>query len=86
MFQDQPAPPSPSSSSSYSSSPGGVVHYTCAKPPDILDFTRPSLPDIELEEEVAITIDGIQIVEDQAEEELPDHIQAMVNRAMEDIQ
>ena len=90
VFQDQPAPPSPSSSSSYSSSPGGVVHYTCAKPPDILDFTRPSLPDIELEEEVAITIDGIQIVEDQAEEEaeleLPDHIQAMVNRAMEDIQ
>ena len=96
VFQDQPAPPtppappSPSSSSSYSSSPGGVVHYTCAKPPDILDFTRPSLPDIELEEEVAITIDGIQIVEDQpgeeAEVELPDHIQALVNRAMEDIQ
>jgi len=78
------------SSSSYSSSPGGVVHYTCAKPPDILDFTRPSLPDIELEEEVAITIHGIEIVEDKPEEEadveLPDHIQAMVNKAMEDIQ
>ena len=90
VFQDQQPPPSPSSSSSYSSSPGGVVHYTCAKPPDILDFTRPSLPDIELEEEVAITVDGIQIVEDQAEEEaeveLPEHIQAMVNKAMEDIQ
>ena len=89
VFQDQ-QPPSPSSSSSYSSSPGGVVHYTCAKPPDILDFTRPSLPDIELEEEVAITIHGIEIVEDKPEEEadveLPDHIQAMVNKAMEDIQ
>ena len=88
VFEDQP-PPSPSRSSSYCSSPDGVVHYTCAKPPDILDFTRPSLPDIELEEEeVAITIDGIQIVQDQTEDEveleLPDHIQAMVNKAMED--
>lgn len=91
VFQDQPQPPPTcSSSSSSSSSPIGVVHYTCAKPPDILDFTRPSLPDIELEEEVAITIDGIQIVQDQTEEEvdveLPDHIQAMVNKAMKDIQ
>ena len=94
VFQDQPKPkPHPlssSSSSSCSSSPTGVVHYTCAKPPDILDFTRPSLPDIELEEEVAITIDGIQIVQEQTEEEaeveLPDHIQAMVNKAMKDIQ
>ena len=77
VFQDQP-----------SSSSSGVVHYTCAKPPDILDFTRPSLPDIELEE-VAITIDGIEIVNDKAEEvdvELPDHIQEMVNKAMKDIQ
>ena len=76
VFQDQP------------SSSSGVVHYTCAKPPDILDFTRPSLPDIELEE-VAITIDGIEIVNDKAEEvdvELPDHIQEMVNKAMKDIQ
>ena len=91
VFQDQPKPqPLSSSSSSCSSSPTGVVHYTCAKPPDILDFTRPSLPDIELEEEVAITIDGIQIVQEQTEEEaeveLPDHIQAMVNKAMKDIQ
>ena len=93
VFQDQPKPkpqPLSSSSSSCSSSPTDVVHYTCAKPPDILDFTRPSLPDIELEEEVAITIDGIQIVQEQTEEEaeveLPDHIQAMVNKAMKDIQ
>ena len=75
VFQDLPA------------SSTGVVHYTCARPPDILDFTRPSLPDIELEE-VAITLDGMQIVTEQVEEqdeELPDHIQELVNKAMKDI-
>ena len=75
----------------------GVVHYSCSKPPDILDFTPRNRPDLDLEE-VNITLDGMEIVPSTSNqnqnnsqdynddsEELPDHIQEMVNRAMKEI-
>lgn len=70
----------------------GVVHYSCSKPPDILDFTTRNNLDLE---EVNITLDGIEIVPstpnqhdddyNDNSEQLPDHIQEMVNRAMNEI-
>lgn len=66
--------------------PPGSVPLSCSKPPDILDFTRRSLSDLELElEDVNITLDGIEVVNDNKEEDLPDHIQEMVNKAMREI-
>eukprot|EP00092_Neocalanus_flemingeri_P007066 GFUD01007634.1.p1 GENE.GFUD01007634.1~~GFUD01007634.1.p1 ORF type:complete len:524 (+),score=163.83 GFUD01007634.1:33-1604(+) len=77
----------------------GVVHYSCSKPPDILDFTPRNHPDLDLEE-VNITLNGMEIVPstskqyenalnsndyDDDSEQLPDHIQAMVNRAMNEM-
>ena len=52
--------------------PPGLVQLSCSKPPDILDFTRRSISDIDLED-VNITLDGIEIVS-ETEEELPSHI------------
>ena len=62
----------------------GLVQLSCSKPPDILDFTRRSISDIDLED-VNITLDGIEIVS-ETEEELPSHIQDLVDKAMKDIQ
>ena len=62
----------------------GLVQLSCSKPPDILDFTRRSISDIDLED-VNITLDGIEIVS-ETEEELPRHIQDLVDKAMKDIQ
>ena len=64
--------------------PPGLVQLSCSKPPDILDFTRRSISDIDLED-VNITLDGIEIVS-ETEEELPRHIQDLVDKAMKDIQ
>ena len=61
----------------------GLVQLSCSKPPDILDFTRRSISDIDLED-VNITLDGIEIVS-ETEEELPSHIQDLVDKAMKDI-
>ena len=62
----------------------GLVQLSCSKPPDILDFTRRSISDIDLED-VNITLDGIEIVS-ETEEDLPSHIQELVDKAMKDIQ
>ena len=62
----------------------GLVQLSCSKPPDILDFTRRSISDIDLED-VNITLDGIEIVS-ETEEELPSHIQDLVDKAMKEIQ
>ena len=63
--------------------PPGHVQLSCSKPPDILDFTRRSVSDIDLED-VNITLDGIEIVS-ETEEELPSHIQDLVDKAMKDM-
>ena len=62
----------------------GLVQLSCSRPPDILDFTRRSISDIDLED-VNITLDGIEIVS-ESEEELPSHIQDLVDKAMKEIQ
>ena len=62
----------------------GLVQLSCSRPPDILDFTRRSISDIDLED-VNITLDGIEIVS-ESEEELPSHIQDLVDKAMKIIQ
>ena len=72
----------------------GVVHYSCNKPPDILDFTTKDHFDLELEE-VNITFDGMEIVQstssqplndyDDETKDLPDHLKEMVNKAISEM-
>merc|ERR1712013_7994 len=72
----------------------GVVHYSCTKPPDILDFTTKDHFDLELEE-VNITFDGMEIVQstssqplndyDDETKDLPDHLKEMVNKAISEM-
>ena len=57
----------------------GSVMLSCSKPPDILDFTKRA--DIDMEE-VEITLDGLEIINDNNDDDLPAHIKTMVNRAM----
>ena len=60
----------------------GRVELSCSRPPDLLNFSRQ--PGLEEELEcVAITREGLQLV---GEEPLPDHIQQLVNRAMQDME
>ena len=67
--------------------PPGSVYLSLTKPPDILDFSKRSIPDMELED-VNITLDGIEIVSsDQgSDDDLPDHIKDMVNKAIREIE
>ena len=72
----------------------GAVHYSCSKPPDILDFTINDNLDLDLEE-VNITLDGMEIVPNNSDqylddggddtEELPDHLKELVKKAMREI-
>ena len=61
----------------------GPVYLNLSQPPDILDFSRRSHSDLELED-VNITVDGIEVVSDN-DEDLPQHIQEMVNKAMKEM-
>jgi len=67
--------------------PPDSVYLSLTKPPDILDFSRRSIPDLELEE-VNITVDGLEIVNSGSgsDDDLPDHIKDMVNKAIKEIQ
>ena len=66
--------------------PLGFVQLSCSKPPDILDFSRRSHEDIKLED-CHITLDGVEIVGniENENEDLPEHIQHLVNEAMKEI-
>ena len=64
--------------------PLGSVQLSCSKPPDILDFSRRSYGDIELED-CAITLDGIEVVGED-NDDLPEHIQHLVNKAIREIE
>ena len=74
--------------------PDGAVHYNCSKPPDILDFTTRDNLDLDLEE-VNITLDGIEIVQNSSNQrthdytddtgDLPDHLKEMVNKAISEM-
>lgn len=70
-----------------------VVHYNVSRPPDLLDCITQATLDLDLEEEVNITLAGMEIVPPpemsqhpvMKDEQLPDHIQDMVDRALRDI-
>ena len=59
-----------------------VVRYSCSQPPDIIPRGLTRALDSELEE-VSITLEGLQVV--AREEGLPEHIQKMVEKAMQQI-